>query len=85
MGVYEVLDLALTECDETLIAPMTVIEPSYFEETFGRLRERSHDVRHFALLAERDTVLRRLRERGFGHALQLTAGKNASLAAGAAQ
>jgi hypothetical protein len=78
-GVYEVLDLALTECDETLIAPMTVIEPKYFEETFGRLRERGHDVRHFALLAERDTVLRRLRERGFGHALQLTAGQNASL------
>ncbi len=78
-GVYEVLDRALTECDGTLIAPMTVIEPRYFEETVGRLRERGHDVRHFALLAERDTVLRRLRERSFGHTLQLIAGKNASL------
>jgi hypothetical protein len=48
---------------------MTIIEPRYFEETVGRLRERGHDVRHFALLAERATVLRRLRERGLGHAL----------------
>ncbi len=78
-GVYEALDLALTECDDTLIAPMTVIEPKYFEETVGRLRERGHDVRHFTLLAERDTVLRRLRERGFGRALQLIVGENVSL------
>ncbi|PZS15931.1 MAG: hypothetical protein DLM57_11640 [Pseudonocardiales bacterium] len=75
-GVYEVLDLALTEYGGTIIAPMTVIEPGYLDEILGRLRERGHDVRHFALLAERDTVLRRLRERGLGHALQsIGAGK----------
>lgn len=78
-GVYEVLDLALAEHDGTVIAPMTVVESTYFDETFGRLRERGHDVRHFTLLAERDTVLRRLRERGFGHALQFIAGKGAPL------
>jgi hypothetical protein len=38
-----------------------------------------HDVRHFALLAERETVLKRLRERGFGHLLQYVAGKDAPL------
>ena len=78
-GVYEVLDLALSKYDGTVIAPMTVVEPRYFRETVGRLRERGHDVRHFALLAERDTVLRRLRERGLGHVLQLVAGKDAPL------
>lgn len=78
-GVYEVMDLALTKHDGTVIAPMTVLEPRYFQETIGRLRERGHDVRHFALLADRETVLRRLRERGFGHAVQFIAGKDAPL------
>ena len=78
-GVYEVLDLALAKHEGTVIAPMTVTEPAYFEETVGRLRERGHDVRHFALLARRETVLRRLRERNFGHALRLVRGKDAPL------
>jgi hypothetical protein len=78
-GVYEVLDLALTRHEGTVIAPMTVVEPAYFREIVGRLRERGHDVRHFALLAQRETVLRRLRERGFGHALRVVAGKEAPL------
>ncbi|MEV7013437.1 AAA family ATPase [Streptosporangium sp. NPDC051022] len=78
-GVYEVLDLALSGHDGTVIAPMTVVEPAYFRETVGRLRERGHDVRHFALLAGRDTVLRRLRERGLGHLTQFVAGKDAPL------
>ncbi|MEV4556246.1 AAA family ATPase [Kitasatospora sp. NPDC049285] len=78
-GVYEVLDRVLTGHDGVVIVPMTVVEPEYFRETVGRLRERGHDVRHFALLAERETVLRRLRERGFGHALRFVAGKDAPL------
>ncbi|MEU9210086.1 AAA family ATPase [Streptomyces sp. NPDC048415] len=78
-GVVEVLDLALSKHDGVVIAPMTVTNPGYFEETVGRLRELRHDVRHFALLAERETVLKRLRERGFGHLLQYVAGKDAPL------
>lgn len=78
-GVVEVLDLALSKQDGVVIAPMTVTNPLYFEETVGRLRELGHDVRHFALLAERETVLKRLRERGFGYLLQYVAGKDAPL------
>lgn len=78
-GVVEVLDLALGKHEGVVIAPMTVTNPRYFEETVGRLRELGHDVRHFALLAERETVLKRLRERGFGHLLQYVAGKDAPL------
>jgi hypothetical protein len=78
-GVVEVLDLALGKHDGVVIAPMTVTNPRYFEETVGRLRELGHDVRHFTLLAERETVLKRLRERGFGHLLQYVAGKDAPL------
>jgi hypothetical protein len=58
--VYDVLDLALTGYGGALIAPRTVIEPMYFQQIIGRLRERGHDVRHFALLADRETVLWRL-------------------------
>ncbi len=76
-GVYEVLDLTLTGGAGPVIVPMTIIEPAYFAETIGRLRGSGHEVAHFALLAERATVLRRLRERGFGHALQLVAGRDA--------
>lgn len=78
-GVYEVLSRALTEHNGAVIVPMTVVEPSYFRETVGRLRERGHDVRHFALLADRETVLQRLRERGVGHAVRFIAGKDAPL------
>ncbi|WP_142232469.1 AAA family ATPase [Streptomyces calvus] len=76
-GVVEVLDLALTRHDGVVIAPMTVTDPGHFAETVGRLRELGHDVRHFALLAERETVLRRLRERGPGHLLGTVAGRRA--------
>lgn len=78
-GVVEVLDLALTKHDGVVIAPMTVTDSRYFEETVGRLGELGHDVRHFTLLAERETVLKRLRERGFGHLLQYVTGKDAPL------
>ncbi|MFC5720795.1 ATP-binding protein [Streptomyces gamaensis] len=75
-GVYEVLDLVHTRHAGTVIVPMTVVEPAYFDETVGRLRER-HDVRHFSLLAERDTVLERLRERGLAHTVLRAVGTNA--------
>lgn len=78
-GVVEVLDLALTEHEGVVIVPMTVTDSGYFEETVGRLRELGHDVRHFTLLAQRETVIKRLRERGFGHLLQYVAGKNSGL------
>jgi hypothetical protein len=77
-GVVEVLDLTLTAHHGVVIVPMTVTDSGHFAETVGRLRELDHDVRHFTLLARRETVLRRLGERGFGHLLRYVAGKNAS-------
>ncbi|CAM5525597.1 AAA family ATPase [Streptomyces fumanus] len=74
-GVVEVLDLALTRHDGVVIVPMTVTDSGYFAETVGRLRELGHDVRHFTLLAEAETVRRRLRERGLNHLLSYAAGK----------
>ncbi|EPD56460.1 AAA family ATPase [Streptomyces sp. HGB0020] len=75
-GVVEVLDLALAKHEGVVIVPMTVTDSGYFDETVGRLRELGHDVHHFTLLAQRETVLERLRERGLGRLLQYVAGKN---------
>ncbi|MEU9035504.1 ATP-binding protein [Streptomyces sp. NPDC048352] len=69
-GVFEVLDLSARRYPGVLLVPMTVTDPGYFAQTVGRLREAGHDVRHFALLAGRETVLRRLRERGLGRGLK---------------
>ncbi|MGW5424936.1 AAA family ATPase [Streptomyces sp. NPDC003943] len=71
-GVYEVLDLALRRHGGPVLVPMTLVEPAYFAEIVGRLRDAHGEarVRHFALLAERETVLRRLTERGLGRGLK---------------
>jgi len=69
-GVHEVLDLLAREHEGPVIVPMTLIDSRHFAQIVGRLREDGHDVRHFALLAERATVLRRLNRRGFGFGLK---------------
>lgn len=71
-GVVEILDLVLRKHNGPVIAPMTVIDPTYFEETVGRLRDMDHEVHHFSLLARRETVLKRLQGRGLGRALPFT-------------
>ncbi|MEU4766134.1 AAA family ATPase [Actinosynnema sp. NPDC023794] len=78
-GVVEVLDRAASGHDGVIVVPMTVVEPAYFREVVGGLRDRGHDVRHFALLAERETVVRRLSERVFGRAARVVLGREASL------
>ena len=63
-GVFEILDHLLQKHRRgPVIVPMTLVVPAYFEEIVGRLRAEGHDVRHFALLAQRETVLRRLHGR----------------------
>ncbi|MFD3353904.1 AAA family ATPase [Streptomyces fradiae] len=70
-GVHEVLDLVLRRHGTgPVIAPMTLVDPGYFAEIVGRLRDDGHEVHHFALLAGRETVLRRLAERGLGRGLK---------------
>ncbi|MFC7102163.1 hypothetical protein ACFQQB_17920 [Nonomuraea rubra] len=68
--MFEVLDLVLGKQQGVVIAPMTLTEPAYYDEILGRLREAGHEVRHFALLADRETVLARLRERSLSRSLK---------------
>ncbi|MFJ6516349.1 AAA family ATPase [Streptomyces sp. NPDC091406] len=69
-GVREVLGLAAGSHPGPVIVPMTLVDPGYFAEIVGRLREDGHTVDHSTLLADRDTVLRRLRERGLVRGLK---------------
>lgn len=62
-GTREVLEFLLREHDGDVIVPMTVIDPAYLDEILRPLRESGHHIRHFTLLAERTTILRRLRGR----------------------
>jgi hypothetical protein len=68
-GVHEILDMVARNHDGPIIVPMTLIDFGYFAQIIGKLRDDGHDVRHFALLAERTTVLRRLSRRGLGFGL----------------
>jgi hypothetical protein len=63
-GVHSMLDLALRGHDGPIIVPMTLVDPGYFADIVGRLRDDGHQVHHFALMAEPVTVLRRLHNRG---------------------
>lgn len=72
-GVVEVLERMLAADDGHVVVPMTLVEPAYFDEIVGRLRHDGHAVHHVALLADRQTVLRRLRERAVGRLLQRVA------------
>jgi hypothetical protein len=65
-SVRELLGRTQAEYDGTVIVPMTVVNPGYFQEIVGGLRDDGFEVRHFALLAEPATVVRRLRGRSLG-------------------
>ncbi|WP_179090330.1 AAA family ATPase [Paenibacillus sp. FSL H8-0548] len=58
----------LKHLDETyegiVIAPMTIVNPQYFDEIIGRLRDDGVTVHHFSLCATEETLKKRLRGRG---------------------
>ncbi len=76
-GVVEVLHEVLQRTSRPVVAPMTVVNAQYFDETVGRLRSMGHQVCHVTLLARRETVQRRLRERPYGAAVAALLGERA--------
>lgn len=46
--------------DARIIVPMTLTNPTYYQEIIGMLRKNGHDIRHVALMAKEATVKRRL-------------------------
>lgn len=46
-----------------LLVPMTIVRDDYFDEIIGGLRSRGVDLRHYALIARPETLLKRLSTR----------------------
>ncbi len=60
---YAMLKHIRGEFDGTIIVPMTIVNPHYFDEIVGRLRRDGITVNHYALCASREVLLARLRSR----------------------
>jgi hypothetical protein len=58
-----------------LIVPMTIVRTDYFDEIIGGLRNTGVEVRHYALIASRQTLRRRLRQRS-GYLVGRTFGRD---------
>ncbi|MCK2242235.1 MULTISPECIES: AAA family ATPase [unclassified Crossiella] len=64
-GTREMLDQIAPAAAGVVIVPMTLVNPAYYEEIIGWLRERGHEVSHHTLVVpDRELLLRRLRSRG---------------------
>ena len=62
LTVTTLADLARS-CKGPIIVPMTLVNQQYFDEIVGELRRRGLDVHHFALVASRATLHKRIRGR----------------------
>lgn len=63
---YSMLSYINSNFKGTIIVPMTVINKRYFDEVVGKLKSVGIVVKHFTLLANKDTLLYRLNLRGDG-------------------
>jgi len=61
---YQVIAEAAKNYPGTLIVPMTLVNPQYFDEIVGRLRNENIEIYHFFLKASADTLKQRLTGRG---------------------
>lgn len=63
---YSMLKYINSGYEGTIIVPMTMVNPRYFHEIVGKLRNDGVTVHHFSLCASKDTLQKRLRRRGEG-------------------
>lgn len=61
---YTTLKYIYSEYDGIIIVPMTLVNPQYFEEIVGKLRDDGVVVNHFVLWTSKETLQQRLRSRG---------------------
>ncbi|WP_040952032.1 AAA family ATPase [Gorillibacterium massiliense] len=60
---YELLSYIAGKSDRVILIPMTVVNPDYFQEIVGRLREEGHTVHHVALWVSKKELTKRLGRR----------------------
>lgn len=64
---YQLLRKIALQGKQTVIVPEELLEPRYFDEVIGRLRQDQIDVRHYFLTADPETIKKRLKLRGDLH------------------
>ncbi|PAD34692.1 AAA family ATPase [Terribacillus saccharophilus] len=62
--VREHLAYMAANTEDIIVVPMTITEPSYYEEIIGQLRSDGHRVYHLVLAASEETLRGRLAKRG---------------------
>lgn len=60
---YEMLKNLYTEF-EAIIVPMTITNKQYYNEIVGRLERNGIDIKHFILIASKESIISRLNARG---------------------
>lgn len=63
---YSMLKYLDTNYRGVIIVPMTIVNPQYFRQIVGRLRDDGVTVHHFTLCASKEVLLKRLLSRGEG-------------------
>ena len=63
---YRMLEYMSIHYQGTIIVPMTITSELYYNEILGKLREKGIYVKHYTLMAEKQTLIKRLRKRGDG-------------------
>lgn len=61
---FRILRYISSQYDGTVIVPMTIYTPEYYGEIIGHLAADGICLRHFILDAEKETLLKRLMQRG---------------------
>lgn len=62
---YQILKEIHKTCGSTVIVPMTLVNPDYYEEIIQRLLDDGIPLAHVILCAGRETIIRRLKKRSF--------------------
>ncbi|GHV14881.1 tunicamycin resistance protein [Clostridia bacterium] len=62
---YRILKSLYSQYSGTVIVPMTLVNPDYYNEIVGKLIAEGIAVRHFILYASREEIKRRLSKRSF--------------------
>jgi broad-specificity NMP kinase len=63
---YEMIKYIDKEYKGVIIAPMTITSEAYFKDIVTRIKLHNLQLKHFTLIADKETLLKRLRKRGDG-------------------
>jgi len=62
---YKTLRMINENYNGTVIVPMTLVNPDYYNEIVGRLISDGVDIKHYILYAKREEIRRRIKKRSF--------------------